>query len=227
MNSQTTIASHNNQDDYPWLPWGWCNLSRNPFGELTRDERTSLAVVDVADIASRVKAKRNAVQLIGRCGNGKTTRMLVLSRHFSDSSYTYLPEDKPCPPIPEGCPLLIDEAQRLPKAVLQSLVASGLPMVLATHRNLIRPLRRGGYEVTTMRIGKNNDAKLVCEVMNRRLIASCLDDALPVPQMTQQDAQLLVDRFGTNLRAIESYLYEVVQTQAYSHGEMRFIDSTR
>ena len=30
-----------------WLPWARFNLHRNPFGELTPDERAELAVVEV------------------------------------------------------------------------------------------------------------------------------------------------------------------------------------
>ena len=51
-----------------WLPWAWCNLRRNPFGELTRQERVELAVVDVDSIAARIDGPHCAVQLIGDCG---------------------------------------------------------------------------------------------------------------------------------------------------------------
>ena len=100
-----------------WLPWAGRNLCRNPFGELSRAERAEVAVVDLDSIAARLAKMRSAVQLIGDCGRGKTTRMLALAQRFPESSYVYLPEDGPCPAIAEGNPLLIDEAQRLPRAV--------------------------------------------------------------------------------------------------------------
>lgn len=98
-----------------WLPWASCNLRRNPFGELTREERAEVAEVDVDRIAGRVAKPHTAVQLIGDCGRGKTTRMLALMNRFPDASYVYLPENGPCPAIADGNPLLIDEAQRLPR----------------------------------------------------------------------------------------------------------------
>lgn len=221
-----TKVSHDcDQSRHDWLPWSWCNLGRNPFGELLRDERINLAVVDVDSIAAAVHSPSMAVQLIGDCGRGKTTRMLVLAEAFEDSAYVYLPEDEPCPAIPNGMPLLIDEAQRLPRSVRRQVLASGLPLILATHRDFRRPLRRAGYRVQTHQIGMTNDALLVHEVLNRRIEASRLDSCGEVPVLSIDDATLLVQRFGSDIRAIESYLYEVVQSQVFSHGEMRFIDS--
>lgn len=206
-----------------WLPWAWCNLRRNPFGELTRQERVELAVVDVDSIAGRLGNARSAVQLIGECGRGKTTRMLVLEQAIANATYVYLPEDQPCPAIPEGNPLLIDEAQRLPRRVRGRVFASGLPLVLATHRDLFRSLQRAGYQVHTELIGLANDASMICEFLNRRIKASRLERG-PVPRLSHSDASVLAERFGTDLRGIEGYLYERVQTQVYSHGEMRFVD---
>ncbi len=206
-----------------WLPWAWCNLRRNPFGELTREERVELAVVDVDSIAARVADSRSAVQLIGDCGRGKTTRMLVLKHSLADSAYVYLAEDQPCPAIPAGRPLLIDEAQRLPAAVRRRVFGSGLPLVLATHRDLNRPLVRAGYRVHSEEIGGQNDAALLCRVLNRRIEASRLGSG-GVPALSIDQAHALVVRFGSNIRAIEGFLYERVQTQKFSHGEMRFVD---
>ena len=66
------------QQTLNWLPWAWCNLRRNPFGELSRNERAELAVVDIDAIADHASEPYHAVQLIGDCGRGKTTRMLAL-----------------------------------------------------------------------------------------------------------------------------------------------------
>ena len=210
-----------------WLPWAWCNLRRNPFGELTREERVELAVVDVESIGDQVSRPHTAVQLIGGCGRGKTTRLLALARAMPDSTYVYLPEDTACPVIAAGNPTLIDEAQRLPTRVRRLVFASGLPLVLATHRDLRRPLLRAGYQVRTQRIGAGNDAGLVCELMNRRIAASRLAPG-PLPRLSEQDANTLVAKFGTNIRAMEGYLYEQVQAQVFSpksdHGEVRFVD---
>lgn len=207
-----------------WLPFAWCNLWRNPFGELTRSERAEVAVINAEEIVGDRFGRLQAIQLIGDCGRGKTTRMLVLQKWFSEASYVYLPEDKPCPAIPDGWPLLIDEAQRLPRRVRKQIFATGLPLILATHRNLHRPLRRAGYEVSTFKIGSTNNAELIQAAMNRRIEASRLNSNEPVPVLPLQDAMKLHGRFGDDMRSIEGYLYDKVQTQVFSNGKMRFVD---
>ena len=37
------------QTGLEWLPWARFNLHRNPFGELSSEERSELAVVEVDD----------------------------------------------------------------------------------------------------------------------------------------------------------------------------------
>ena len=206
-----------------WLPWAWCNLRRNPFGELTRQERSELAVVDVESIVQNSRQHFQAVQLIGDCGRGKTTRMLALERRLPESSYVYLAEDEPCGPIPFGLPLLIDEAQRLQRRLRKQIFATGLPLVLATHRDLSRPLRSAGYSIYTVHVGAFNDADTVCRILNQRILASKLSDR-EVPVLSICQARELVRRFGSNIRSMEAYLYDRVQEQGNSHGEMRFID---
>ena len=206
-----------------WLPWARCNLRRNPFGELSHRERGEVAVVDIEPIARRVTKPHAAVQLIGECGRGKTTRMLALRNRLTDSSYVHLPDHGPCPAIAEGQPLLIDEAQRLPRKARRSVFATGLPMVLATHRDLSRVLRSFGYDVHIERIGEENTAELVHRILNRRIEASRLREG-PVPVVSIDVASRLVQRFGSDIRGIEDYLYERMQTQVIRHGEMRYID---
>lgn len=211
-----------------WLPWPenhWAksNLHRNPFGELTRDERAELAVVDVETIADKVSQNRTAVQFIGRCGRGKTTRMLKLTSRFPDSSYTYLPEDEPCPPIPSGRPVLIDEAQRLPRRAQDEVFSTGLPLILATHRDLTGRLRRFGYMVHTQRIGRDNTPELLCQVLNRRIEAARYQTG-SLPVISLDYARRLTRRYGTNIREIENHLYELLQNQVIHHGKVRFDD---
>jgi hypothetical protein len=208
-----------------WLhdPWANSNLHRNPFGELTRAERAEVAIVDVEQIAAWVAERRTAVQFVGECGRGKTTRMLTLARQLPDAAYVYLPEDGPGPPIPQGRVVLIDEAQRLPRSLRRAVFSTGLPLVLGTHRDLVRPLRRHGYTVHTQRIGHENTPELVCRVLNRRIESSRRGPG-PIPVITLDFARSMVGRFGTDIRSIEDYLYELVQTQVIDHGQVRFED---
>ena len=209
-----------------WLPWAHANLRRNPFGELSAEERAELAVVDVDPIIQHVSKPKHVVQLIGDCGRGKTTRMLALHYCLPKSSYVYLAEDEPCPAIPIGDPVLIDEAQRLPGAVRREVWRSGLPLILSTHRDLRDGLRRFGYRVWTVQIGAGNTPGLICQLLNRRIEASRLHPG-PVPLLSLKAAESLASRFGTDIRAIEHHLYEQLQNQVNEHGQVRSLDSIR
>ncbi len=96
--------------------------------------------------------------------------------------------------------------------------------MLATHRDLSPTLRRYGYRVTTEAIGQSLRPEVLAELLNRRIRSSRRDRGQPVPLITGPQATTLIDRFGTNVRAIENYLYDRVQSQVDDHGEMRFID---
>lgn len=215
--------------------WPGHNLFRNPFGELTRSERAELAVVNTDAILAAICVSPSggnearfrpltAYQLIGECGRGKTTQMLAIAKQFPSASYVYLPEDQPCPAIPVGEPLLIDEAQRLPWRVRRKVFSSSATLVLATHKNLAPALRRSGYTVTTERIGLSLSPSQLAEILNRRLKASRRDPQAACPLVTVDVAADLIRRFGTDVRGIEGYLYDIVQSQVNQHGEMRFID---
>ena len=193
------------------FPWTRLNLKRNPFGELTEDERAELAVFAEGDLSRCDVVAGQAVQLIGDCGRGKTTRMLAIRRALPEASYVYLPEKKPCPAIPFGSPLLIDEAQRLPRRIRRNVFSTGLPLVLATHDNLERVLRRFGYAVRSIWIGNENTPELIGRLLNLRIEASRLG-AGPLPEVNPKQVEQLVDRFGTNVRAIEHFLYERFQS---------------
>jgi hypothetical protein len=122
-----------------------------------------------------------------------------------------------------GSPIVIDEAQRMPQPVRHAIFRRRVPLVLGTHRDLSGPLRRAGYRVFTYAVGPQNDARHVAAVANARLSAARLT-AAEVPQLSIEDAQWLVARFGDDLRGIESFLYHQVQQQVGSHGQMRFVD---
>jgi hypothetical protein len=235
------VSASRRANDYTNRPrpnsrWPGANLFRNPFGELTRGERAELAVVDLEPVVQAVSdadsrdarsprfRRAAAYQMIGDCGRGKTTRLLAVARRFPTACYVYLPEDEPCPSIPYGQPLLIDEAQRMPAGILRAVLESKTALVVATHRDLSAALQRRGYTVTTEAIGQSLRPEVLAELLNRRIHASRRDRSRPVPQITRAQATSLIERFGTNVRAIEGYLYDRVQSQVNDHGEMRFID---
>ena len=199
-------------------PWRQLNLVRNPFGECTREERAQLAILPEFDCdvwLAQSAEPFTAIEFLGRCGRGKTTRLLKLHELAKNSYYVYVGEDRMIPTLPYAQPLMIDEAQRLPRKARNRIFHSGVPLILGTHRSLARSLRRNGYRVVSYRIGSQNDAGLLFEFVNRRLEAARYrPGALPMLSRTQADQ--LTRKFGTNIRAVESFLYDHMQWLLHS-----------
>ncbi len=216
-----TRPLHRRQDaeEAHWLPWARFNLHRNPFGELSVEERARLAVLEESELEIGGLQSKEAIQLIGDCGRGKTTRLLAIRHRVAAASYVYLPEDQPCPPIPFGTPVMIDEAQRLPRRARRQVFATGVPLILATHADLTRSLRRFGYRVRTSMIGEQNTPQRLAQVLNRRIEAARLTDA-PIMRLSVSECEQLSSRFGSNIREIEHYLYEQVQRQVMQDGQL-------
>ena len=204
--------SERSTDLFAWQPWARLNLYRNPFGELSIEERAELAVVDPEQFANFRFGKGEAVEFIGECGRGKSTRLRWLQSRTVGSVYVYLPEDGPIPAIPSGEPLIIDEAQRLSQHVRRRVFSTGVSVVLGTHRSLARVLRRHGYTVRTVEIGGKNTPELVVNILNRRIEASRLRSG-SIPVVSLEDARRLSRRFGSDIRAMEDFLYERMQNR--------------
>ncbi|WP_417730126.1 hypothetical protein [Rosistilla oblonga] len=199
-------------DRMDWQPFAAMNLLRNPFGELTREDRVRAAVVDVADCIDRLQQPQTALQFIADCGRGKTTHLLSIAAQAPAAAYVYLPEDERCPPIPHGQPLLIDEAQRLPWLVRRRAFARGGALVLGTHVDLTGPLRRAGYRVWTYHVGQDLTAERLAQMLNRRIQLAQLCSG-PIPQISETEAADWMVRHGSDIRAIEFDLYERFQQQ--------------
>jgi hypothetical protein len=192
-------------------PYARLRLSRNPFGELTRDERATIAVIDIAPWIAALELPRTALQFIGPKGHGKTTHLLAIQRSLPASEYIYLPEDEPLPPIPHRRPLLVDEAQRLGRFARRRVFQRGGPLVLGTHQDFTSELRRAGLEVTTVDVEAGQSAERLAKILNQRIDASRLPDS-NVRLISVDEAQKLRQRFGGNIRAIEGYLYDLFQS---------------
>ena len=193
-----------------WLPFAELNLLRNPFGELSREDRITAAVVDTDRWVGRLEDSRYALQLLGDCGRGKSTHMLALSSRFSTSAYVYLPEDQPLPLIPQGNPLFIDEAQRLPWWKRSPAFRRRVPLVLGTHQDLRAPLERFGYHVETVQVASFTSPARVHRVLNRRIELARLGPG-DLPEISAAMVATLMEEFGDDLRSMEDWLYEQFQ----------------
>jgi hypothetical protein len=194
-------------------PFHFYNLRRNPFGELTRHERTELAIVEVADWLTFLKNTRAVLQLLGDCGRGKTTHALALLHAMPAAEYIYLPEEKPRPQVGLQRPMIIDESQRLTFWQLRRVLRVPGALVLCTHVDHRRAIQRAGRELHSVEIGTDTTPSKLQNILNRRLEASRLGDGT-IPQITQDHATQLHSRFGSDVRAIEHHLYIEFQNTA-------------
>lgn len=213
------------------------NLARNPFGELTAEERGRLAVCELDEPLTWLRADRpgnRILEFLGPCGHGKSSHLLALSRRLNLSSpdsrwlgqqpvrVLYVPPRGPYPAIPAAGWLLVDEADRAPWRMRRRLWRAGRLLAIAAHRSQTRCVTSGRL-LRTVRVGNRGNAVRLQTMLNRRITASRARPELPAPQIHLRDAARLIERFGDDIRGIEDYLYERFQQLAGSgDGEVRF-----
>jgi hypothetical protein len=197
----------------PWppsLPFARLNLRRNPFGELELSSWAELAVVEVDHLVPRLRQPGFAVQFMGPKGRGKTTHMLALVRHFPLARYVHVGENER-PRIPHAHPLFVDEIQRVPRRRRRRLFRRPVSLVIGTHEDFCSELAAAGFEVETIGVGSALDAGRLCGILNLRIEAARRGPG-PLPRVTEPTAQVMIDRFGDDLRAIQGAMYDLFQT---------------
>jgi hypothetical protein len=194
------------------LPFAHLNLRRNPFGEPTAQERGVLAVVDrdLLDRLVRSLAEPGfAVQFTGDCGRGKSTHLHALRGRFPEAPYLYFAEGARPPPIPRAPVLFLDETQRLPWRTRRRVFRRDAALAIGTHRDHSRELTRAGLRVETVQLDGFTPAHLH-RIIERRIEWARRAPG-PVPWLGPDGVARLSDRFGGDLRAMESHLYDVFQ----------------
>lgn len=156
------------------------------------------------------ESQRPVVQFVGEKGFGKTTHLLAIAARFPESAYLHLPEGEYRPIPATGEPLLIDEAQRLTLWQRMWLFRSCRTLILGTHRDFTRPLKRAGRSVLTLAADRHTDADRVSAILNARILAVRRSEG-PTPRITQATANRLFLEFGSDLRSMQHSLYEVFQ----------------
>jgi len=190
------------------LPFAHLNLRRNPFGELTPEERAELAVVDVDRFVDRLREPRFALQIVGDCGRGKTTHLLALWARFPRAPYVHVFEGEK-PDLPEAEVLFVDDVDQVPTRRRRRLFRRPGSLAMTTHRDLSEELRRAERAFETIDVAGVGEERLL-QITERRIEWARRGPGA-VPVVGPEGVRRLLERFGDDLRAIEFHLYERFQ----------------
>jgi len=196
------------------------NLTRNPFGELDGDERASLVVADVRDLAIDVGRPGFALQVIGESGRGKTSHLLAIAESVPCACYVRVPVGGRTR-IPRGPLIVVDELQELTRAKRRRLFGRpGLSLVIGTHVDVSRELLEVGFEVRTHRPACDISPGRLEEIFRRRVEWARRAPG-PVPVVPRHTVERLMSIAGDDIRAMEGILYDALQrAQEVGHVEV-------
>ncbi|AWV90644.1 hypothetical protein [Bradymonas sediminis] len=225
------------------LPFEHLNLRWNPFGEVPAEERGGLAVLDIERFVPRLAKPGFAVEFVGDCGRGKSTRLRYLWDHFEGAPFLRVEELPPSGlfaklwpgqqrsggklpakwPSPEVGLLFLDEAQFLSRGQRRRFLTPQCSFAVATHESLAADFERAGLAYESVAVG-GVSVELVDGIIRRRIEWS-RRSAGPVPCVPGPVIEELIARHGDNIRAIERHLYEVFQgLSGVCDVEVRYLD---
>jgi len=191
------------------LAYAALNLRFNPFGELSREQRVLLAVVDIGDLPQRLCQPRVAIQFLADHGYGKSTHLLALHAQFSQYTYTQVHTNvKPHFTAQEI--QFVDSIENLSRLQRARLYRLSPRIAFTTHRDLSQELTTAGYSVYTRTLNQQSVDR-VQAIFNRRIAHARRFHDEPVPTVTAATVSRLIERFDGNIRAMEYELYEMFQ----------------
>jgi hypothetical protein len=185
------------------------NLRRNPFGELDLEARAALAVAEVDELVTLLGTPGRVVQLLGGSGRGKTTLLLAIRERFPGSPYVVMRQGERAR-IPHGHPLFVDDVHLLPPRRRQRLFGRRVSFVVCTHEDLSDELGGYGLRVSRIRPAERLSAEALERIFRRRIEAARRGTG-PVPSVSRDTVESLIERHGEDVRAMELALYEGVQ----------------
>lgn len=198
-------------DDDSWQrPFAHLNLQQNPFGELTRETRGELAVIEVEPIVDHLN-RDAVVQLVGPRGCGKSTALHALDTRFDATAYRRVPRDGEVETWPETSILLADEVQFLNRGTRLDLWRRDTPLAVATHTDYTDEIETAGKIAETLELGDRRSIDDLETIFHRRIEAHRREEG-EIPTIARPAVRRLRERYGANCRAMENHLYEVFQT---------------
>jgi hypothetical protein len=205
-----------------YFPFRALGFSGNPFRRLTDDEWAAVGVLP-SELLHLAHSSSHHLQVLGAQGRGKSSCLRALATRFRRyglrTTYEYLtPGRKSFSASLDGLDVfLLDEAQRLKGRERTRLLAAASPkrrgprLVMGVHDDLTPLFSGHGLPLATVRIDSITPAYMQA-VLTRRLAFFALDDP-PAITMPLDAANYLCGAFGSNLRLVERFLYEVFQSQ--------------
>ena len=201
----------------PYFPFHALGFHSNPFRALDDDEWAAIVLLPPA--LAEAAARGGHLQVLGERGRGKTSALLGLAAQWRSAgqraAYEYLPEGRDgFKTVLAGLEVfLLDEAQRLRGGERRRLLraaAGGLRLVLGSHDDLTPLFARAGLPLASVRLEAGDTAHLAA-LLARRLDYSALQPGQPGVTFEAGAVAFLASIFGSDLRAMERFLYEVFQ----------------
>jgi hypothetical protein len=202
----------------PYFPFHDLGFRANPFRALEDDEWSDIVVLPASTIQAAEAGGH--IQVLGERGHGKTSTLLGLQaqvrRAGQAAHYEYLPEGHEAfhTELAGVDVLLLDEAQRLnptERARLMREAKSGRRLLLGSHEDLTGLFAAAGLPLATLRPETGGRAHLEA-VLAKRLAYFSLSPGAPAITLDASAVAYLAETFGSNLRAMQWFLYEVFQT---------------
>ena len=194
------------------LPYAHLNLRYNPFGRLTAEIKSAFDAIqiDLDYYADRLKEPGFAVQFLKEGRPGKTTHLLALRQRFPGAPYVHVTAQDRTPTIPQAPVLFIDQMQRMPRARRRALLRRRASFAIVSHMNHAREFRQArlAYELIAL---SGLDVARLHESIEQRIACARREEGQPVPTVGLQACTDLIARFGDDLVAIHTYLYDLFQ----------------
>ena len=198
------------------------NLRFNPFGELTREQRVELALVNLHGLADFLREPRRILQFIADHGRGKTTHLLCLHQQLNELgdwpyAQLYPGESEQLSHSKSHC---IDSIENLSFWRRWQVYRRYRSLAVTTHRDLSREMRWAGLQVKTVMVGlASRDSTQLARIFNRRVEFARLSENLELPLVSELRVTQLQQQFGDDIRAMEHQLYEeYYQLREAQHG---------
>jgi hypothetical protein len=202
-----------------YFPFYRFNLKQNPFGTLNDREWLQVTVLP-SPVEAALENDFDHLLVLGRKGRGKSTTLHYLVNAYRAQGLATAHERLPrfhwryTTDIAPLDVFALDEMQRIApwEAVRLFREARGKRLLIGSHADHTAAFRLRGLGVTTVRLGREANRDRLARILARRLAVFRLDaSAPPGLHFTPDAVDWLWGRYGSDLRSMNSFLYDVCQ----------------